>query len=203
VLKVLSRQPRAFGERELRVLQMMADLLGSAIVRAELLGQLEVAANTDVVTGLPNRRAWEERVPLEIARARRAQAAFTVAVIDLDHFKAYNDEHGHAAGDRLLANCARLWRGQLREVDHVARIGGEEFGLALPACSGTEAVDVLARLRETTRPLRTISAGIAEWDRVESWRELVARADATLYRAKREGRDRVAVAIDALTRLIS
>jgi PleD family two-component response regulator len=73
----------------------------------------------------------------------------------------------------------------------------------LPGCAATEAVDVLARLREATRPLRTVSAGIAEWDRAESWMELVARADTALYRAKREGRDRVALAIDTLTRLIS
>jgi diguanylate cyclase (GGDEF)-like protein len=203
VLKVSSRRPRAFGERELRVLQMMADVLGSAIVRAELLGRLAVAATTDAVTGLPNRRSWEERVPLEVARARRLRMPFTVAVLDLDHFKAYNDEHGHSAGDRLLADCGRLWVAELREVDHIARIGGEEFGLALPGCAATEAVDVLARLREATRPVRTVSAGIAEWDRVESWTELVARADTALYRAKREGRDRVALAIDTLTRLIS
>ena len=203
VLKVSSRHPGAFGERELRILQMMADLLSSAIVRADLLGSLAATATTDVVTDLPNRRAWEERVPLEVARARRSQSALTVAIIDLDRFKAYNDEHGHAAGDRLLADCARLWRGELREVDHIARIGGEEFGLALPGCSGTEAVDVLARLRERSRSLRTISAGIAEWDRAEDWSQLVARADAALSRAKREGRDRVAVSLDVLTRLIS
>jgi diguanylate cyclase (GGDEF)-like protein len=203
VLKVSSQRPRAFGERELRVLQMMADVLGSAIVRAELSNRLAVAATTDAVTGLPNRRSWEERVPLEVARARRLRMPFTVAVLDLDHFEAYNDEHGHPAGDRLLANCARLWLSELREVDHIARIGEEEFGLALPGCAATEAVDVLARLREATRPLRTVSAGIAEWDRAESWMELVARADTALYRAKREGRDRVALAIDTLTRLIS
>lgn len=203
VLKVSSRRPSAFGERELRVLQVMADLLGSAIVRADLLGRLAVTATFDLVTGLPNRRAWEERVPLELARARRSQSAFTVVVVDLDRFKTYNDEHGHAAGDRLLAECARLWKGELREVDHIARIGGEEFGLALPGCSGTEAVDVLARLRAKTRPLRTISAGIAEWDREEDWSALVARADAALNRAKREGRDRVALAMDLLTRRIT
>jgi diguanylate cyclase (GGDEF)-like protein len=203
VLKVSSRQPSAFGERELRVLQMMADVLGSAIVRAELVETLEVAATTNVISGLPNRRAWEERVPLELARARRLQAPFTVAMIDLDRFKACNHEQGHAAGDRLLAECARLWSAELREVDLLARVGGEEFGLALPGCSGTEGVDVLARLREKTRSLRTISAGIAEWDREEGWMELVARADTALYRAKRDGRDRVAVAIESLTRLIS
>jgi diguanylate cyclase (GGDEF)-like protein len=123
--------------------------------------------------------------------------------VDLDHFKAYNDEHGHAAGDSLLADCARLWQEQLREVDFIARIGGEEFGLALPGCSETEAVDVLSRLRTATSPLRTISAGVAEWDREEEWTALVARADAALYRAKREGRNRVALALDSLTRLIS
>jgi diguanylate cyclase len=203
VLKVSSRQPSAFGERELRVLQMMADVLGSAIVRAELLDKLAVAATTDALTALPNQRSWEERVPLELARARRLRKPFTVAVVDIDHFKAYNDTNGHPAGDRLLAKCARLWAGELREVDHLARIGGEEFGLALPGCSATEAVDVLARLREATRPLCTVSAGIAEWDAAEDWRELVARADAAQYRAKHEGRDRVALSIDTLTRLIS
>jgi diguanylate cyclase len=203
VLKVSSRQPSAFGERELRVLQMMADVLGSAIVRAELLDKLAVAATTDALTALPNQRSWEERVPLELARARRLRKPFTVAVVDIDHFKAYNDANGHPAGDRLLAKCARLWAGELREVDHLARIGGEEFGLALPGCSATEAVDVLARLREATRPLCTVSAGIAEWDAAEDWRELVARADAAQYRAKHEGRDRVALSIDTLTRLIS
>ena len=109
-------------------------------------------------------------MPLELARARRSRATLTVAVVDLDHFKAYNDEHGHAAGDSLLADCARLWQEQLREVDFIARIGGEEFGLALPGCSETEAVDVLSRLRTATSPLRTISAGIAEWDRRRSGR---------------------------------
>lgn len=203
VLKVSSRQPHAFGERELRVLQMLADVLGSAIVRAELLEELALGASKDMLTSLPNRRSWEERLSLELARARRLQTKFTVAIIDLDHFKSYNDEKGHEAGDRLLADCARLWLGELREVDQLARIGGEEFGLALPACSGTEAVDVLARLRKATRSLRTLSAGIAEWDGAEEWRELVARAEAALDRAKREGRDRVAVALDVLTRLIS
>ncbi len=203
VLKVSSRRPRAFGERELRVLQMMADVLGSAIVRAELVDRLAVAATTDTLTALPNRRSWEERVPLELARARRLRASVTVAVVDIVHLKAYHDTNGHAAGDRLLSQCARVWTRELREVDHLARIGGEEFGLALPGCSGTETVDVLARLREATRPLCTVSAGIAEWDSTEGWRELVARADAALCRAKREGRDRVALAIDSLTRLIS
>jgi diguanylate cyclase len=203
VLKVSSRRASAFGERELRVLQMMADVLGSAIVRAELVDRLALAATTDALTSLPNRRSWDERVPTELARARRLRAPFTVAVIDIDHFKAYNDANGHAEGDRLLARCARLWAGELREVDHLARIGGEEFGLALPGCSATEAIDVLARLRAATRPLCTVSAGIAAWDAAEEWRELVARADAALYRAKRDGRDRVALAIDTLTRLIS
>jgi len=106
VLKVYSGRPRAFSERELRILQMRAGTLGSALVRAE---RLELAATTDPITGLGNRRVWEERLPVEVSRAGRSGDLLTVVVLDLDGFKAYNDRFGHAAGDRLLGACAARW----------------------------------------------------------------------------------------------
>ena len=131
VLKVYSGRPRAFSERELRILQMRAGTLGSALVRAE---RLELAATTDPITGLGNRRVWEERLPVEVSRAGRSGDLLTVVVLDLDGFKAYNDRFGHAAGDRLLCACAARWLTSVRAVDLLARIGGEEFGLLLPDC---------------------------------------------------------------------
>jgi len=134
VLKVYSGRPRAFSERELRILQMMTGTLGSALVRAELFERLELAATTDPITGLGNRRVWEERLPVEVSRAGRSGDLLTVVVLDLDGFKAYNDRFGHAAGDRLLCACAARWLTSVRAVDLLARIGGEEFGLLLPDC---------------------------------------------------------------------
>jgi diguanylate cyclase (GGDEF)-like protein len=194
VLKVYSRAASAFGERELRVLQMMAGTLGSAIARAELLGRLEEAATKDPLTGLPNRRAWEERLPIELARSRRSGEPLSLAILDLDRFKEFNDRHGHAAGDSLLALCAVGWSVNMRVSDLLARIGGEEFGLLLPDCAGPAARELLGRLHEATADLCSFSAGLAEWDREESTSELVERADEALYEAKRNGRGRSVVA---------
>ena len=92
-------------------------------------------ARVDALTSLPNRRAWDEALPRELARARRDGKPFTVAMIDLDNFKKFNDTHGHQAGDDLLADAARAWIAQLRETDLLARYGGEEFIAALPDSS--------------------------------------------------------------------
>jgi len=117
-----------------------------------------------------------------------------VAVVDLDHFKAFNDEHGHLSGDRLLKSAAAAWRTALRQTDTLARYGGEEFGVALPSCSLSEAEVVLDRLRTLTPDEQTCSIGLAEWSPGETGAELVARADEALYEAKRGGRDALVVA---------
>ena len=194
VLKVYSGSPRAFSERELRILQMMAGTLGSALVRADLLERLELAATTDPITGLVNRRVWEERVPVEISRAGRTGDPLTVAVLDLDRFKEYNDRLGHAAGDRLLGACAARWLAHVRAVDVLARIGGEEFGLLLPDCTAAGGLEIMRRLSAAGRELRTFSAGLSEWRPGETGGDLVSRADEALYEAKRRGRDACVVA---------
>jgi diguanylate cyclase (GGDEF)-like protein len=160
-----------------------------AVEISRLVSRLEGLARTDPLTGVPNRRVWEEELPRELERARRMGTALCVAMIDLDHFKAYNDRFGHQAGDLVLKEAASAWRAEVRSTDLLARYGGEEFVLLLPACALDDAVEIIERLRQVT-PLVTCSIGMASWDFQESPQELVERADQALYAAKAEGRNR-------------
>ena len=179
-------------------LSAMIELLGAeaavAIGRADLLLQLEHMARTDDLTGLPNRRDWEQHLSREVARAARERQSVCVAMLDLDHFKDYNDRCGHQAGDRLLREAAGAWRGRLRPYDILARYGGEEFSVILPGCSLDSAGVLVERLRMATPEGESCSAGLAQWDGDEEAETLVGRADAALYRAKRAGRDRAVAA---------
>ena len=190
VLAIYWQNARAIEEPTLLT---TADLLGAEVAvtleRVELMIRLESMARTDDLTGLPNRRAWDEELPREVLRARREKASLCVAMVDLDHFKEYNDERGHQAGDRLLKQAAAAWTLELRGTDFLARYGGEEFALALPQCTPEEAKVVVERLRAATPQGETCSAGIASWDAVESAPALLGRADAALYEAKRRGRN--------------
>ena len=159
--------------------------------RQELLDHVEAIARTDQTTGLPNRRAWEEEVRVGIARAQREGHSLVLGLVDLDHFKLYNDAHGHPGGDALLKDAAVSWRLVLRATDFIARYGGEEFGLLLPSCPPDEILGLLDRFRAATPGGQTVSIGIAYWDRAEGPEAFVARADAALYQAKRAGRDRL------------
>ena len=157
--------------------------------------RLERIARTDVLTGLPNRRAWDEALRRELARADRTGAPVCVALLDLDHFKEFNDEHGHQAGDEYLTEVAIRWRGGLRVPDVIARYGGEEFAVILADTGLERAAAVVERLRASVPRDETVSSGIAEWDRAESGTELVGRADRALYAAKHAGRDRAMAAV--------
>jgi len=159
---------------------------------------LEELAQRDGLTGLANRRAWDAELPAAIARARRDNSVFSVAIIDLDRFKRFNDTYGHPAGDRLLEQAAGLWVSELRRGDLLARYGGEEFAVLLPGVGETEAIRLLDRLRVATPQGETCSAGVAVWDGSECGEELVARADAALYVAKRAGRNQVVAAQDRM-----
>jgi diguanylate cyclase (GGDEF)-like protein len=166
----------------------VARLAGSVRRSEKRLARLERLALTDELTGLPNRRHWDEQLPRELGRSLRYEEPVCVAMLDLDNFKDFNDTHGHRAGDRLLAEVAAAWRAVLRPYDLLARYGGEEFGLVLMGSELSEAVDIIERLRRAT-PGRSCSAGIAEWDRNEDPSHLVDRAGHALYEAKRAGRD--------------
>jgi diguanylate cyclase (GGDEF)-like protein len=178
----------------LLVVTRMAQLLREIDAQAH---QLRGLARVDELTGLPNRRSWSSELPHAIERARRDATPLAVGMLDLDHFKAFNDEYGHQAGDRLLKGAAAAWTGQLRTVDQLARYGGEEFIALLPTATAGEAVEVLDRLREVTPAGQSFSAGVAVWDGAETSDELIARADKALYRAKESGRRRTVVADDA------
>lgn len=181
-------------------LAQTVDLLAAeasiAIERAEFLSRLQRVARTDDLTGLPNHRAWEEALPREVARAAREGSPLCVAILDLDHFKDYNDRHGHQTGDLLLKEIAASWQQSLRATDLLARYGGEEFALTLPGCLAVEAENLLERLREAMPHGETCSAGLAWWDGEESAQALFGRADAALYVAKARGRDRVVASGD-------
>ena len=177
-------------------------VLGTGVALSVLLGALlwmlaqvgalyqEVGrlARTDSLTGVANRRAWDEELPRELARAARSGQPVCVGLLDLDHFKAYNDQHGHQAGDRLLKECAAAWEGRLRKTDLLARYGGEEFAVLLPDCDLHDAMEIAERLR-TAQPEVTCSIGVADWNRREDVGQLTARADRALYAAKAGGRD--------------
>ena len=115
-------------------------------------------------------------------------------MIDLDHFKAFNDDRGHQAGDELLKSAAAAWAKAVREGDFLARYGGEEFAVLLPACPASEVRNFAERLRRAVPERQTCSVGVATWDEAEPGEELVRRADDALYEAKRRGRDRAVVA---------
>jgi diguanylate cyclase (GGDEF)-like protein len=182
------------GEATESGLRMLTAEAAIAIDRAELLARLETSARTDDLTGLPNRRAWEQELPRELARAERDGRPVCVAMLDLDRFKRFNDDRGHQAGDRLLKQAAAAWSEQLRTSDTLARYGGEEFAVLLPGCALSDAQALLERLRNAMPGAQTVSAGVACWDGSESPDELVGRADAALYAAKRAGRDRLITA---------
>jgi diguanylate cyclase (GGDEF)-like protein len=170
---------------------LLAHEAAAVIDRADTLRKLRDMASTDPLTGLPNRRAWDTHLD----RALHQGQPVTIAMLDFDHFKAFNDAFGHPAGDRLLKETAASWREQLRAGDMLARLGGEEFGLLLPGCEHGAAVEVIERLRHLVREGQTCSAGFAEHREGESADQVLARADAALYEAKAAGRDRACMSV--------
>jgi diguanylate cyclase (GGDEF)-like protein len=161
-------------------------------------------ARTDTLTQLPNRRSWDDGLTREVALRERRSSPLCVLMIDLDRFKQLNDAHGHAAGDAALVLAARVLRAQARQTDLLARIGGEEFALALPDCvpddGAQRAEQIRVAIAETSashgRPL-TASIGVAGLPAHATTRsELMAAADAALYEAKRSGRNAVRVSAE-------
>ncbi len=185
--------PRVWDPRHLDALADIAVLIGNELERRRLVRRLESDALTDALTGLANRRAWDVQLPLALEHAARLGHPLSIALLDVDHFKLYNDRHGHPAGDLALRELGARWSAAVRSIDVLARIGGEEFGLLLPGCDEDEALHVVERMRHDAPARLTVSAGIVAWTAPATAAELVARVDRELYRAKAEGRDRACV----------
>jgi diguanylate cyclase (GGDEF)-like protein len=159
--------------------------------------ELQKQNATDPLTGLGNRRSFHDRLSLEIARADCTGSRASLVMFDVDHFKSYNDNFGHPAGDVVLKQLADVVLQSCRGEDFAARVGGEEFAVLLPRTNGEEAFAFAKwlgrRVQRQKWPHRavTISAGVAVAVRGESGLQLAARADVALYRSKRDGRNRV------------
>jgi two-component system, cell cycle response regulator len=173
------------------------------VLQEELVVQserLEALLFEDPLTKLSNRRFILTQLAAAVSAGRRHERPLSVAIVDIDHFKSVNDEHGHAAGDRVLAAVANTMRGHLRAEDQLGRLGGEEFLALLPDADAHAAATAAEKLRGAVAALSvrhdggelavTISAGWAAWEG-EPPEELLRRADEALYEAKRAGRDRV------------
>jgi diguanylate cyclase (GGDEF)-like protein len=186
---------RVDDRRRAAIISLLATDAAIAMERADLVQHLSGLALTDALTGIPNRRSLDEHLAAALRNARAGDGALCVAMLDLDHFKAYNDRFGHQDGDRLLKEAVAAWRAVLRPGDVLTRYGGEEFAVLLPGCSKADALVVIERLREATPCRQTCSAGVASWDGVESAECLVGRADDALYVAKAGGRDRTVSAV--------
>ena len=201
---VLSRRTRdAWPAAARRILHGAAVEASAALGRVESHRAAETQASTDVLTGLPNRRYFEEFCAL-LAHRRRADDAVGVLMIDIDHFKLVNDQHGHETGDGVLRAVAGAIAGAVREGDVPARFGGEEFAVLLRNPSERVAFEVGERVRAAVAALDlrasgvdsiSVSVGVAvAEDHEVTMAELLAEADRALYRAKRAGRDRVVAA---------
>ncbi len=178
-----------------------------SLVVGRLLAELRHKARHDPLTGLLNRRAMEEAIGTQMQRGRRTGETHSLLMLDVDHFKSINDRLGHSVGDLVLQNVATILQAHVRKIDHVARVGGEEFLVLMPGASLDTARPAAERLREQlaaglpqlqeANVSLSASIGIAEWaDHTEDMSRLLVRADAALYRAKAQGRNCV-VASDA------
>jgi diguanylate cyclase (GGDEF)-like protein len=187
----------AISDTTVDELEIVANQVGARVGMVRMMSESQLQASTDGLTGLANRRSFENRV----RELRNSGGEFSVVMADLDNFKAVNDTHGHEAGDRALRVFSTVLRSTVRPVDIACRYGGEEFVLVLPDCDANEARLVCERLRDAldlaTRqggsPGFTASFGIVASTPDVSLEQLVARADTALYDAKRSGRNRAVI----------
>ncbi|MGH8076132.1 MAG: GGDEF domain-containing protein [Lysobacter sp.] len=206
-LAVVAIHGGAFGS----TLEMLMFLVTASMValfayifayRAEQLrSQLQVLASRDPLTGAGNRRSMEEELPVAIEMSRRERRPCGLAILDLDHFKQINDRYGHAVGDQVLVDFVRLCRSATRKVDRLFRYGGEEFVLLLPGADAAAlrvTLDNLHSHLSASLQVRgeavTTSIGAAALHPGERWETWFQRADAALYQAKHDGRNRTVVA---------
>lgn len=183
----------------LALVRQAADHFALALYNAHLVARINEQAIRDPLTGLYNRRHFQQAASQMAAQSRRDQVPYSILMLDMDGFKRINDEHGHATGDRMLKAVASHLRASARKIDAPCRLGGDEFALLLYGASAAEAARLAERIRagvaaqrhqsERGQPLHLrVSIGLAESSDGESWEQLMARADLDLYAAKQRGR---------------
>jgi len=181
-------------EKHKSILSAIGNLLGVAINNSKLYEKTKELSLCDPLTGLANRRLMYIELERNMAKVRRYGGSFSVIMMDIDHFKKYNDTRGHVEGDRLLVDFAGLLTVSTREMDLRARYGGEEFIVLLPDTGGETAVEVAERIRKTVERhgTVTVSLGVASYRAgMKDCAEIINDADDALYRAKCNGRNRV------------
>lgn len=196
---------RGFDRDDLRLLAIIAGQIGAALENVRLHERVKDQAVRDSLTQVFNHSYLYERLAEEVARSEQIESPVSFIMLDIDNFKAFNDTHGHLAGDEVLRRVARTLENSVRKVDVVARYGGEEFGIVLPQTPAKGALMVGERIRTaveemslgTEDPARvTVSIGVATCpDVAGTYVDLVARADEALYRGKALGRNRVCAAV--------
>ncbi len=196
-----SGEEAGFNAQEARVIERFCAMAALAFNSARQRERLRTLARTDSLTGILNRRAYFERISEELARGKRTDTPVSVVLLDIDHFKPVNDEHGHAEGDRVLQAIAGKLQTTVRTDETVARYGGEEFALIAARADSGQAVELAERVRAAIAEVEvrgrsvSASAGVATWPADgDSADHLLEAADAALYAAKRAGRDRTCVA---------
>lgn len=204
VLYALDREPRGYEQDDIDFMTVLAKRAANAIGLARLFEQVNELARTDDLTGVANRREFMRVATAELERHRRSDRGLAVLVLDLDHFKRVNDEHGHAVGDEVLVQFARRCVTSMRAVDVVARIGGEEFAVLMPEADADAAAAAAERIRATIEadPMQTeagpvavtVTIGVAGFAAADlDLSNLLRRADQALYDGKADGRNRVVV----------
>jgi two-component system, cell cycle response regulator len=194
---VVEHSGRRVERRVVSMLGQFAAHAALALRNSWLLQQVQRLAETDGLTGLANRRTFETTLERELSRAARSGEPVTLVMVDVDHFKQLNDEHGHQAGDDVLKLVAEVLASACRDFDTAARYGGEEFAVILPSCSSAESLVVAERLRESIAGIETVtpvtaSAGVATFPgHAPDPEGLIKAADEALYESKRGGRNRV------------
>lgn len=181
-----------FHWERLQRLKQIQSMLGPILWLHCQLKDLKLLSRCDGLTGLHNRRSFEEQLLRAISQCHRHDAELALMIIDLDHFKKINDTHGHLCGDQVLCQIADTISSTIRSSDNCFRLGGDEFAIILDSASEVSAQEVTQRLRTNCnrneylqRYLNGFSVGSALWRRGESWQELYQRADLALYQIKR------------------
>lgn len=194
---VIDRQPRALDEQQIKALQALSRQVIALLEMRRLVAELEMISTTDGLTGLRNRRAFDEKLLDEHQRSTRSQQPVSLLLLDIDYFKDYNDSFGHQAGDTALGEVARILQYTVRNYDMAARYGGEEFGVILPNTDKKGALELAERVRRAVERAEwmhrkiTVSIGVATLVFGQSIPALIEEADRALYTAKELGRNRV------------